>query len=214
MKKIILIGDSIRMGYDKYVKEALSDTAKVFYPNENCRFAEYVLRYLHEWKQNGNWPEDADLVHWNAGLWDALELFGDEPLTSLDYYKQVIARIDKRIRMLFPRAKVVFATSTSIVEEGYGKDFCRHNSTIEKYNAAAKEVLQGSDTVINDLYAVSLKCKEPHRSDTTHFNTNMGTELMGGAVLSVICRVLDISRKEVKLESFDPENYSIDKIGY
>ena len=27
MKKIILIGDSIRMGYDKYVKEAFSETA-------------------------------------------------------------------------------------------------------------------------------------------------------------------------------------------
>ena len=32
------------MGYDKYVKEALAGAAEVYYPEENCRFAEYVLR--------------------------------------------------------------------------------------------------------------------------------------------------------------------------
>ena len=117
MKKIVLIGDSIRMGYDKYIKDALSDTAEVFYPSENCRFAEYVLRYIHEWKTEGNWGDDVDLVHWNAGLWDVLELFGDEPLTSLSYYREAIIRIDKRLRMLFPKAKFVFATSTNVSEK-------------------------------------------------------------------------------------------------
>ncbi len=214
MKKIVLIGDSIRMGYDKYVKEALANTADVLYPAENCRFAEYVLRYLHEWKENGKWGEDVDLVHWNAGLWDCLELFGDAPLTSISYYAEAISRIDKRIRMLFPRAKVVFATSTSIVEEGYGKDFCRHNATIEEYNKAARDALSCTDTVINDLFSVSLKCTDAHRSDMTHFNTDLGCEVMGGAVLSVICRELGISASEVKLESFRPENYSADSIGY
>ena len=86
MKKIILLGDSIRMGYDKYVKEALSGVAEVFYPLENCKYAENVLRFAHEWSKNGEWGEDVDLVHWNAGLWDVLELFGDEPLTTREYY--------------------------------------------------------------------------------------------------------------------------------
>ena len=48
VKKIILIGDSIRIGYDKYVKDALKDKAEVFYPSENCRFAQYVLRTVCE----------------------------------------------------------------------------------------------------------------------------------------------------------------------
>ena len=30
MKRIFLIGDSIRMGYDKYVKEALADACEVY----------------------------------------------------------------------------------------------------------------------------------------------------------------------------------------
>ena len=55
MKKIVLIGDSIRMGYDKYIKDSLAGKAEVFYPTENCKFAEYILRFAHGWKNNGGW---------------------------------------------------------------------------------------------------------------------------------------------------------------
>ena len=34
---ILLIGDSIRLGYCKTVREQLADVANVFYPTENCR---------------------------------------------------------------------------------------------------------------------------------------------------------------------------------
>lgn len=214
MKKIVLIGDSIRMGYDKYVKDALSDTAEVFYPSENCRFAEYVLRYAHEWKKSGNWGEDVDLVHWNAGLWDALELFGDEPLTSLSYYGEAIKRIDKRLRMLFPKAKFVFATSTNVSEKMSNPDFTRHNTTIEKYNAKALRALSGTDTVINDLYSLTASVPDSYRSDWVHFYTPEGTELIGGKVLSVICELLSISPNEVNIENFEPERYSKSNIGY
>ena len=30
MKKILLVGDSVRMGYDAYVKESLQELAEVF----------------------------------------------------------------------------------------------------------------------------------------------------------------------------------------
>ena len=39
MKKVLLLGDSIRMGYDKYVTEQLAGEAEVLFPSENCRFA-------------------------------------------------------------------------------------------------------------------------------------------------------------------------------
>lgn len=214
MKKVVLIGDSIRMGYDKYVKEALDGVAEVFYPPENCRFAEYVLRYAHEWKTNGAWGDDVDLVHWNAGLWDALELFGDEPLTSLDYYSQAIKRIDKRLRMLFPKAKFVFATSTNVSEKMSRPEFTRHNSTIQKYNDAALCALSDTDTVINDLHPITASVPDSYRSDWVHFYTPEGTELIGGTVLSVICKLLDITPAEVNIENFNPENYSKSNIGY
>ena len=214
MKKIVLIGDSIRMGYDKYVKDALADVAEVYYPSENCRFAEYVLRYAHEWKENGKWGDDVDLVHWNAGLWDALELFGDEPLTSLDYYGEAIARIDKRLRMLFPRAKLVFATSTNVNEEMSKPHFTRHNATIEKYNERALSALSDTDTVINDLYSLTKDFPDAYRSDFVHFYTPEGTEIIGGRVLSLISGLIDIKPKEIKIENFTPEKYSKSNIGY
>ena len=213
-KKIVLIGDSIRMGYDKYVKEALADVAEVYYPEENCKFAEYVLRFAHEWKNNEKWPTDVDLVHWNAGLWDALELFGDVPLTSISYYKEAIARIDKRLRMLFPKAKIVFATSTAVLEDLCSPDFRRHNSTIMEYNEAALEALKSTDTVINDLWPISYSCPREYHSDFVHYYTPEGTDMMGKRVLSVICGELDISAEDVKLEDFVPETYSKSNIGY
>ena len=214
MKKIVLIGDSIRMGYDKYIKDALSRTAEVFYPSENCRFAEYVLRYAHEWKRNGNWGDDVDLVHWNAGLWDALELFGDEPLTSLSYYGEAIGRINKRLRMLFPKAKFVFATSTNVSEKMGKPEFMRHNATIETYNAEALRALSDTDTVINDLYSLTASVPDSYRSDGVHFYTPEGTELIGGKVLSVICELLAITADQINIENFKPESYSKSNIGY
>ena len=53
MKKIVLLGDSIRLGYEAYVREALSGVAEIYAPTENCRFAQYFFRYAHEWKSLG-----------------------------------------------------------------------------------------------------------------------------------------------------------------
>ena len=213
-KKIFLIGDSIRMGYDKYVKEALADVAEVYYPDENCRYAENVLRFAHEWKSKTGAPDDVDLVHWNAGLWDVLELFGDEPLTTKEYYANVIPRIDRRLRMLFPKAKIVFATSTSVEENLASEAFYRHNKTIEEYNAIALKALAGTDTVINDLYALTSRLPVSCHSDFVHYYTDAGREAIGGKVLSVICEQLGISATDVKLEGFTPEKYSKDNIGF
>ena len=214
MKKVFLIGDSIRMGYDKYVKEALSDVAEVYYPEENCKFAQYVLRFVHEWKAKLKVPDDCDIVHWNAGLWDELELFEDEPLSSLPHYEDMIKRIDKRLRMLFPNAKFVFATSTKVLEEKCKVEFRRHNKTIEEYNKAAIRALSDTDTIINDLYALTDNLPDECHSDAVHYYTDSGREAIGGRVLSVICRECGISAKEVKIENFEPEKYDKNNIGY
>lgn len=213
MKKILLIGDSIRMGYDKYVKEALRDCAEVYYPDENCRFAEYVLRYAHEWKSALGCPDNLDLVHWNAGLWDALELFGDEPLSTLDYYENAIKRIDKRLRLIFPNAKIIFATSTAVVEEMANPEFFRHNETIKKYNATALKALEETDTVINDLWEITESIPKSYHSDWVHYYTPEGTKLIGDKVTETICSALGISRNDIDMETFESEKYSKKKIG-
>lgn len=213
MKKILLLGDSIRMGYDKYVKEALEGVAEVYYPKENCRFAQYMLRFLHEWKRKEEWPDDIDLVHWNAGLWDVCEIYGDEPISSPEHYVDMLKRIDKRIRVLFPNARVVFATSTAVREEEYKGRFHRYNATIERYNALARSALEGTDTAVNDLYAHTVNIAPECCSDMTHYNTPVGAAYMGGKVLSVICGELGIAASEVNVEGFELEKYTKENIG-
>ena len=102
MKKIVLLGDSIREGYDKYVKYAFEGTAKVYYPKENCRFASYILRHLPDWKRDFGECDDVDLVHWNAGLWDDLVMadgrnYTDDQIRALtefqeQYFESIIIR--------------------------------------------------------------------------------------------------------------------------
>ena len=195
MKKIVLIGDSIRVGYDKYVKQVLEGEVEVLFSPDSGRFAQYVLRAVSDWKKEEGWGDDIDLVHWNAGLWDVLRLFGDDPLTPPEMYGDMIRRIDRRLRFLFPRAKMVFATSTRVLEERYGKNFTRYNREIEQYNDIALAALRDTDTVINDLYALTASLPASFYSDMTHLYTPEGTEAMTNQVLSVICDTLGLEKK-------------------
>lgn len=207
MKKIVLIGDSVRQGYDKYVKEALKEVADVYYPKENCRFSTYILRNLIIWKRELEWGSDIDLVHWNAGLWDCLVMVDGEKLVPLEVYKENIDRICRQIKMLFPKAKMIFATSTPCIERLFADRDCkRKNSDTEMYNAAACEIVKKYGGEINDLYALMKDVPEAYHSDLTHFYTKEATELMTGKVLSVIESALDIKANVLDYDKY----FSID----
>lgn len=192
MKNLLLIGDSIRMGYDKAVKKTLEGKANVIFPEENCRFASYVLRYFHEYL-NGIKGEDIDVIHWNAGLWDCLRLFEEEPLTPVDVYAYYIERICIRIKKLCPNAHVIFATSTKVLSEKMRKDFKRYNEEIEKYNKTAVNIVEKYGFAINDLYALSATLPEEAHSDAVHYYTPAGTEAFTNQVLSFVAPALDIN---------------------
>ena len=49
MKQVILLGDSIRMQYQKSVGEKLADIAEVSGPEENGRWSGYTLNSLRFW---------------------------------------------------------------------------------------------------------------------------------------------------------------------
>lgn len=185
MKNILLIGDSIRIGYDKAVRKSLEGMANVYFPEENCRFACYVLRFLHEYKELV--PEGkVDILHWNAGLWDCMRMFGEEPNTPIEIYTYYIDRICRRISKLFPEAKVIFATCTQVLSEKMDADFMRCNEEIAAYNAAAVEVVQRYGYAVNDLYRVSGALREEAHSDPVHYYTPEGTEAFACSVLEHI----------------------------
>lgn len=189
MKNIFLIGDSIRFGakgsdgYGMHVKQKLEGIANVYAPNDNCRFASYTLRYLHEWANQVE-KEKIDIVHWNNGLWDVLRLFGDEPLTDIETYGTMLKRVYKRIKFLFPNAKIIFALSTSVIEEWANPEFFRYNKEIEQYNEKAKEVMSELGVEINDLYSLSKTFNNSLHSDWVHFGTE-GSKILADKVIEV-----------------------------
>lgn len=201
MKNVLLIGDSIRFGavsnpdyqtanspgYGIYVKEMLQGLANVYAPNDNCRFAQYTLRYLYDWAKEIE-PEKIDVVHWNNGLWDVLRINGDEPLTPLDVYEMTICRVYDMIKKLFPNAKIIFALSTAVVQEWARPDFKRYNSDIEKYNEAAKRVLSAKGAIINDLYTLSAGFDNSLHADWVHFNEE-GSQILAKAVCEKILSI-------------------------
>ncbi len=194
MKNVLLIGDSIRMGYDKAVKKTLEGKANVYFPEENCRFASYVLRYIHEYKslvEDG----DVDVLHWNAGLWDCLRLFEEEPHTPIDVYAYYIERICIRIKKLFPNAHVIFATSTGVQSDKMSKNFKRYNEEIEKYNEAAVAVVEKYGFAVNDLYSVSASLPDEAHSDAVHYYTPIGTKAFANEVLSNLLPLLNIKEE-------------------
>ena len=190
-KNVLLIGDSIRIGYDKEIRKALEGKVNVVFPEDNCQFAAYVCRYLHEWF-DGVDGKDFDVVHWNAGLHDVLRLFGEEPNTPIEIYEYYIDRICQRIKKLCPRAKVIFATSTSVISERMTADFKRYNEDIETYNEAAVKIVKKYGFEVNDLYSLSKTLPEEAHSDAVHYYTDLGTETFSKQVLQFVTKALDL----------------------
>ncbi len=196
MKTVFLIGDSIRLGYERYVAAMLEGVAKVYSPKDvNAGMAQFVQRWLHVWKQREGVPTDVDVVHWNAGLWDVLRICGDDTFTSPEFYAESLEKIIKRMKVIFPNAKIVFALSTWVQEEGYvGDEYKRYNADIEKFNEIAKRTLEPYGVEFNDLYSVTKNAPKECWSDMTHFNTVAGIKLVGNKVVDCICEKLDIDR--------------------
>ena len=77
-------------------------------PDENCQFAQYALRHVHQWAEHCPAPA-IELVIFNCGLWDVLRMFGDDPLTPPEVYTLMLTRLNRRLRLLFPQAKLLFS---------------------------------------------------------------------------------------------------------
>ena len=170
MKKVILIGDSIRMGYCHFVKEQLVDQAEVFFPEENCRFSQNVLVGLSEWKKLAGDPRSVDLVHWNCGHWDMARWRGEkQPLNSPAYYGEMLRRIDGHLRVCFPNAKIVFALTTPMNPDGSQGENLRTTEDVQKYNTVARSVMNDLGVPINNLFAVMEKAPSSLFADHCHF---------------------------------------------
>ncbi|MBR3848786.1 MAG: SGNH/GDSL hydrolase family protein [Oscillospiraceae bacterium] len=145
MKKVVLLGDSIRLfGYGLKVPELLGKDFTVWQPDDNCRFSVYTLRMVMDFKDE---IAGADVIHWNNGLWDVVNDFGDGPFTPVEVYVTTMKRIAKCLLSL--GKKVIFSTITPVRPEYKNMDV----ETIRRYNAAVVPELEKMGIIINDLHS-------------------------------------------------------------
>lgn len=149
MKKVVLLGDSIRMiGYGKKVPEMLGADYTVWQSEDNDRFVKNMLRNLFD---NRDQIKDADIIHWNNGLWDtSTGLFDDggKPFTDEEEYVKNMLRVASELLKITPN--VIFATTTPVHPEY----LYNSNEVIKQYNAVIVPKLQAMGIKINDLHSV------------------------------------------------------------
>ena len=187
MKKVFLLGDSIRLGYDKFVRELLEGTAEVFYSDDNGRFAGYTYIGIPQWKNLAGNPDEVNVVHWNNGHWDCAHFFGDsEPYSTIEEYAAWLRRVYGCIRRNFPNAQIIFATTTGAAPGRYAQMANpRSNEEIAGYNRAAKLLMAELGVPVNDLAAFSAGFPIDYYADEVHF-TEAGSRLLAGAVAGKI----------------------------
>jgi len=185
MERAVLIGDSIRMGYEEYVRQGLTGRAEVVSPDENGGTSANVLAHLDAWV-TAHAPR---LVHVNCGLHDLRREFGavTNAVPPAQYVRNLEA-IFRRIRDL-PGTTLIWATTTPVNERWHhdNKPFDRFEADVEAYNVAALRVAEEYGVPVDDLYAVITTAGRDRLllPDGVHYRPE-GYALLGEAVVRAI----------------------------
>ncbi len=172
MKKILLLGDSIQLGYQKFVKEDLKNKCDVFYSEDNGRFTQYSYWLINQmYKEYGNF----DVVHFNNGYWDMkIDPPMKECFNSIDEYLHGLRKIIKYAQDR--GAKVIFATTIPIYKDSNTK-IVFNNEDVVKYNNAALKLMKELDVEVNDLYSLMLKGDKYYKCDDMLHLTQEGSKV-------------------------------------
>ncbi|MDD4688923.1 MAG: SGNH/GDSL hydrolase family protein [Eubacteriales bacterium] len=189
-KNVLLIGDSIRMGYCDFTKEQLKNAANVYYPDDNCKFAQNILVCLGWWADVIPQGEKVDVVHWNCGHWDIAKWHGEEmSLNSIEEYTIMLERIHNAIKRLFPDATEIFATTTPMNPDGTPAKNERTTAEIIEYNKAAVALMNKLGVKIDDIFEAAKDLPSSYYSDYCHY-TKEGFDLLGKKVADYIIEFL------------------------
>jgi lysophospholipase L1-like esterase len=188
LPKVVLVGDSIRIGYAPLVAKRLEGKAIVVSAKPNGEDSRNVLKNLEEWVIK----EQPDVVHINAGLHD-LKLKETTYQVPLAEYERNLKTIVEHIQK-GTHAKIIFATSTPIIDNLHAQrkaGFDRVEADVQRYNTAAVAVMKQAGVPIDDLHKLvedggKEKLIGP---DGTHY-TPAGYEMLAEAVTVSIRRSL------------------------
>lgn len=152
LPRVLLIGDSISIGYTLPVRAMLKGKANVHRPPTNCGPTTTGLKELDAWLGEGKW----DVIHFNWGLHDLkyvdergalVPVERGRQQVPLDQYEQNLDALAVRLKKT--GAKLIWAATTPVPEGAQG----RVPGDEVKYNAAARRVMEKHGVAINDLHA-------------------------------------------------------------
>jgi acyl-CoA thioesterase-1 len=166
LPRVLLIGDSISMGYTLPVRERLKGKANLHRIPRNGGSTKDGLQFIDAWLGAGKW----DVIHFNWGLHDLkhlkdgkLDLTGPQ-VTPLEEYEANLRKLVKRMKAT--GAKLIWATTTPVPEGSGG----RAAGDEVKYNEAASRVMKDEGVKTDDLHALCLPNLEAwQRPQNVHF---------------------------------------------
>jgi dienelactone hydrolase/lysophospholipase L1-like esterase len=188
--RVLLLGDSIRLGYAPLVSVRLAESAAVTSPAPNGGDSANLLRHLEAWLAGAS----PDVVHVNCGLHDLKRdrVTGAYQVPLAQYVANLRALVD-RLRSATDAA-LVFAATTPIDDArhaGRGAGFDRFDADVRRYNAGAAEVMRAAAVPVHDLYWVVESGGRAAllAQDGTHY-TPGGYERLAAAVADCVQRQL------------------------
>ena len=184
--KVVLIGDSIRMGYQPLVARKLEGEAEVWGPAQNSRHSLWALDHFPEWVEQ----QKPDVVHVNFGIHDASIQADGEHQVILPQYRLCLTRFIARVRAM-SKGLMIWATTTPLYTSQPQVPMSlwsvRIAAEIDAYNAAALEIVRSEGLPIDDLHQVVMdsdyaKCL---REDGCHM-TEFGNDVLSDSVVKSI----------------------------
>lgn len=193
MIKVVLIGDSIRIGYQPFVIEKLKE-ADVWGPEENCRHSVYALDNFHAWVVEQN----PDILHVNFGIHDSsiYDIYPDgEHYITLSQYQFSLQRYIFRLKNELPNTTMIWAPTTPRYTPQQGVPMKQWNIAeelkIQKYNSVALEIVNKEGLPVNDLHeAIMLNDYTKCLSEDGCHMTEFGNEVLSDAVVKVIKKLI------------------------
>jgi acyl-CoA thioesterase-1 len=190
LPRVLLIGDSISIGYTLAVREELKGKANVHRPATNCGPTTRGVAEIDKWLGDGKWG----VIHFNFGLHD-LKFVDDQgknappdkghPQVSADDYQKNLETMVARMKKT--GAKLIFATTTPVPEGSPA----RIKGDEKKYNEIAAAVMKKHGVAIDDLHAFCLpKLAEIQLPANVHFKPE-GSKELGKKVAGEITKALD-----------------------
>jgi lysophospholipase L1-like esterase/dienelactone hydrolase len=194
LPRIVLIGDSIRLGYAPLVAKRLEGKAVVVSAKDNGGDSANVLKNLDAWAVQ----EKPDLVHFNAGLHD-LKRFKKDGKYQVDpeQYERDLKGIVSRLRK-DTSATIIYADTTPIHDERHAKrgaDFDRTEADVQRYNKTAVGVMKAAGIPVDDLHGIVVQhgADKLLGPDGTHY-TKEANEILADAVTDCLLRHLTIRK--------------------